>query len=76
MKIDGNDIPKGLLQVNEQHRVGNEGYDIGAKILTDFFKEQLKQFDTPELDPLGHKIIQACLNDADVQTYYDLIPKL
>lgn len=76
IKIDGTVIPKGLLQVNVQTRVGNEGYDAGAKILTDFFKEQLKQFDTPELLPLGHKIIEACLNDASVEDYYDLIPKL
>ncbi len=76
MKIDGNEVPKGLLQVNEQSRVGNEGYDAGAKILTDFFKEQLVQFDTSDIDPLGHKIIQACLDDASVQDYYDLIPKL
>ena len=76
VKIDGTPIPKPLLQVNTQGRVGNEGYDIGAKMLTDFFKEQLKQFDTPELLPLGHEIIQACLNDADVETYYNFIPKL
>lgn len=76
IKIDGNNIPKPLLQVNCQGRVGNEGYDAGAKILTDFFKQELKQFDTPDLLPLGHEIIQACLNDADVETYYNLIPKL
>ena len=76
VKIDGTPIPKPLLQVNTQGRVGNEGYDIGAKMLTDFFKEQLKQFDTPELLPLGHEIIQACLNDADVETYYNFLPKL
>lgn len=76
VKIDGNAIPKPLLQVNSQGRVGNEGYDAGAKMLTDFFKQELKQFDTPELLPLGHEIIQACLNDAEVETYYNFIPKL
>ncbi len=76
VKIDGTPVPKPLLQVNTQGRVGNEGYDVGAKMLTDFFKEQLVQFDTPELSPLGHDIIQACLNDADVETYFNFIPKL
>lgn len=76
IKIDGTTIPKGLLQVNAQTRVGDDGYDAGAKILTDFFKEQLKQFDTPELLPLGHEIIQACLNDASVEDYFNFIPKL
>ena len=45
-------------------------------MLTDFFKEQLKQFDTPDLLPLGHDIIQAVLNDEDVEKFYDLIPVL
>lgn len=76
IKIDGNVIPKGFLQVNYQPEVGNEGYDIGAKILTDFFKEQLAQFNQPGLNPLGKKIIEACLNDAGVEEYYNLIPKL
>jgi hypothetical protein len=43
-------------------------------MLTDFFKEELKQFDTPELSELGHRIIQAVMDDASVQEFYDLIP--
>lgn len=76
IKIDGQIIPKGLLQVDCQREVGTEGYDAGAKILTDFFKEELKQFLVDGLDPLGKQIIEACLRDASVQEYYDLIPKL
>lgn len=76
VKIDGTEIPKGLLQVNTQARVGNEAYDKGAKMLTDFFKEQLKQFDTDDLAPLGHDIIQVCMNDGTVEDYFDLIPVL
>lgn len=76
IKIDGNVVPKGLLQVNLQPEVGNEGYDVGSKILTDFFKSQLEQFNTKELLPLGKQIIEACLNDASVEEYYKLIPKL
>ncbi len=76
IKIDGNVIPKGLLQVNHQSEVGNEAYDIGAKILTDFFKDQLKQFNVEGINPLGKQIIEACLNDASVEDYYNLIPKL
>jgi len=76
IKIDGNVIPKGFLQVNHQPEVGNDGYDMGAKILTDFFKSELKKFDTPELDSLGKKILDTCMNDGGVKEYYDLIPKL
>jgi hypothetical protein len=74
VKIDGYTVPKGLFKVNLQARVGNECYDKGAKMLTDFFKEELKQFDTPELSQLGHQIIEAVMNDASVQEFYDLIP--
>lgn len=76
IKIDGNVIPKGFLQVNHQTEVGDEAYDIGAKILTDFFKEQLQQFNVEGIHPLGKQIIEACLNDATVEDYYNFIPKL
>ncbi len=76
IKMDGAVIPKGLLQVNKQPEVGNDAYDVGAKMLVDFFKEELKSFDTEELHPLGREIIQACLNDASVEEYYNFIPKL
>lgn len=76
VKIDGTPINPGLLKVNIQGRVGNEAYDIGAKYLTDFFKEQLKKFDTPDLHPLGKKIIKAVMDDASVEEFYNLIPKL
>ena len=76
IKIDGNVIPKGFLQVNCQSLVGNDGYDAGAKILTDFFKDELKKFLQPDLSPKGREIIEACMRDASVQEYYDFIPKL
>jgi hypothetical protein len=76
MKIDGTYIPKALLQVNYQPEVGNDGYDAGAKILTDFFKSEVQKYLTPDLLPLGKRIIDLCLNDGTVQDYYDLIPKL
>lgn len=76
IKIDGTLIPKGLLKVNMQPEVGNKAYDIGAKILIDFFKEELIKYNTEELMPLGKQIIDACLNDASLDEYYNLIPKL
>ncbi|MFI3173912.1 MAG: DUF4914 family protein [Bacillota bacterium] len=76
IKMDGVPLPKGIFRVNRQLEVGVEAYDVGAKILTDFFKQELKHFDSPDLHPLGKKIIAACMNDAPVETYYNLIPKL
>lgn len=73
MKVNGADIPKRFLQVNAQPEVGEEAYDFGAKILTDFFKKELKEYLTDELDPLGKQIIEACLNDATAEQYENLI---
>ena len=76
IKIDGMLIPKGFLAVNRQPEVGDEAYDIGAKMLTDFFKKELKKYCTNGLNPLGKQIIEACLNDAPLEYYYNFIPKL
>ncbi len=76
IKIDGTVIPKGFLQVNLQPEVGNEGYDAGAKMLTDFFKEELAKYLTSDLLPLGKEIINACLNDASINDYYEFIPNM
>ena len=44
MKLDGQFIRQTFLRPETQSKLGNAGYDAGAKILTDFFKEQLQQF--------------------------------
>ncbi|MFP4698444.1 MAG: DUF4914 family protein [Eubacteriales bacterium] len=74
LKVDGKDIPKGLLRTNHQLEVGNEGYDKGSEILVNFFKEELKKFLTPDLNPLGKQIIECCLNDGKVEDYLKLMP--
>lgn len=74
LKIDGQYIRKAFLQPESQPEVGTEGYDAGAKILTDFFRKELEKYNTEELNPLGRKIIELFLNDATVQDYIDLIP--
>jgi len=74
MKVDGQYIRKAFLQPETQSELGLEGYDAGAKMLVDFFKQELEKFNTPELNPLGQKIIEACLRDAPLQEYIDLIP--
>jgi len=74
LKIDGQYIRKAFLQPEKQQEVGNEGYDAGAKILTDFFKQELEKFNTDELDPLGRQIIEMFLKGASVRDYITLIP--
>ncbi len=74
MKVDGQYIRKAFLQPETQSELGLEGYDAGAKMLVDFFKQEIVKFNTPELNPLGQQIIEACLRDASLQEYIDLIP--
>ena len=74
LRMNDTQIPPGLLQVNHQIAVGNEGYDKGAKILIDFFKKELKEFLVPDLDPFGTKIIQTFLNDGSLEEFAKLTP--
>jgi hypothetical protein len=74
LKIDGQYIRKSFLRPEMQAEIGNECYDQGAKILTEFFKEELEKFNTDLLDPLGQKIIELFLNDASVEEYENLLP--
>jgi hypothetical protein len=74
LTIEGGKIPSRFLKVYRQQEVGEAGYDAGAKILSDFFKAELQKFRTPELSETGHRIIDACLNDAPVKDYLDILP--
>jgi hypothetical protein len=74
LTINGQQIPKGLLHVHEQLEVGTSGYDAGAAILMDFFKKELSKYLTPDLHPLGRKIIQIALDNGSLQDYADVIP--
>jgi len=72
--VEGQTIPANLLRVEMQQEVGHDAYDAGTKMLQDFFAEQLESFQVADLDPLGRKIIGACLSGATAETYESLIP--
>ncbi len=74
VKIDGQQIRPTLLAPEHQSQVGVAAYDEGAAILSGFFKHELAQFLTDELDPLGRHIIEAVLEDAVVDDYEMLTP--
>lgn len=74
LKVDGQFIRMAFLQPETQAEVGIDGYDKGAKILRDFFKKEIAKFNAPELNPIGKKIIECCLNDAPLEDYIDIIP--
>lgn len=74
MKIDGQYVRQTFLRPELQSKLGFEGYDAGSKILTDFFKKQIREFMTEELDPIGRHIIELCLNDATLEDYLAVTP--
>ena len=74
MKLDGQYVRQTFLRPETQSKLGEAGYDAGAKILTDFFKDQIKQYLTDDLDPLGRQIIECCLNDGTLDDYLRLTP--
>jgi len=74
MKLDGQYIRQTFLRPEMQSKLGEEGYDAGAKILTDFIKEEVKQFLTDDLDPLGREIIECVLKDGTLDDYLALTP--
>jgi len=73
LKVNGQQIPRALLEVDEQLEVGPEGYDQGAQILIDFFKQELGKFLTDDLDPLGRRIIELCMENAPVSAYAEVM---
>jgi hypothetical protein len=74
VKLDGQQIRPTLLQPEDQSQVGVEAYDTGARILQEFFAEELSQFLTPGLDPLGREIIETCLRGGTVRDYEEITP--
>jgi hypothetical protein len=74
LHVEGIMIPRWFLQVNTQPEVGEEAYDIGASQLRDFFHKHLKEFLEPDLNPLGKRIIECCLDNGTVADFEKLIP--
>lgn len=73
LTIEGSKIPSRFLQVYKQDELGKEGYDAGAEKLYDFFRTELQQYLTPDLDPKGREIIEACLRGASVEEYEGML---
>lgn len=74
MTIDGQSIRSKFLRTETQDRMGEDGYDAGAKILTDFFAKELDKFYTDELDPLGKQIIDCFRNGGTIEDYCKITP--
>ena len=74
--VEGTKLDVELLRVEKQPEVGPDAYDEGAKILKNFFHQELKQFLTEDLDPTGRQIIECFLNDGTVHDYEQIIPAM
>lgn len=72
--IEGSKIPSRFLKVYRQNEVGETGYDAGAEILNKFFHKELVKYLSPDLMPLGKKIITACLDNCSVEDYVRILP--
>jgi hypothetical protein len=72
--IEGQSVPKRFLKPQLQAEIGDDTHTKGCKILDDYFKNELKQFLTDELDPLGREIIELFLNDGKLEDFEKLIP--
>jgi len=67
LELDQEEIPSYLLDVRLQPEVGEKGFTEGAKLLTEFFKKELEQYLTPELNPIGRRIIECFCNDGTIE---------
>jgi hypothetical protein len=74
LSVEGRAIARWFLQVDTQPEVGPEAYDKGAAILYQFFRKCLADFQGPDLDPLGQRIIECCLDGGSLRDYEAIIP--
>lgn len=74
LKIEGSMIPRVFLRVEEQLQGGMDVYEEGVRQWRGFFDRELRPFLVPDLDPLGRRIIEACLDSGTAEDYRHLIP--
>ena len=74
LQVEGRMVTNYLTKVEIQPEVGEEAYDAGARMLYDFFRKYLKEFQSKDLLPLGQRIIECCLDEGTVKDYEALIP--
>lgn len=73
LQVEGQTIGSWFFDVSQQPEVGEAAYDQGATLLTEFFHQQLSQFLVNDLEPLGKRIIEACLEGATVEEYAEIV---
>ena len=74
LTLEGSKFPSCFLKVYNQPEVGFEGYDAGAEMLRAFFKSELQKYLKEDLLQTGKRIIEACLSDASIEDYNEIVP--
>ena len=74
LTLEGSKIPSRFLKVYNQPEVGFESYDAGAEMLRDFFRTELQKYLKEDLLHTGKRIIDACLSNASIEEYNEIIP--
>ncbi len=75
LKIEGSQISNWFTQVDTQPEVGTKGYDAGAEILENFFKQELSDYRaSTDLHPIGLAIIECCMQGGSVEDYEHILP--
>jgi len=74
LQVEGRMVASWFLQVDSQPEVGETAYDRGADLLNAFFRKCLADCQSPDLDPLGQRIIACCLDGGKLEDYERLIP--
>jgi hypothetical protein len=70
VSVEGVAIPTWFLRPETQPQVGEKAYDAGAEQLRGFFAEQLNKFlRDDDLHPYGRRIIERCLEGADIDAF-------
>jgi hypothetical protein len=72
--IEGQSIDAMMFQVDKQPEVAKAGYDAGSAILREFFYEQLKEYNSSELLPLGQEILACFYSDGTLDDYLKILP--
>jgi hypothetical protein len=73
LHVEGRMVARWFLQVDTQPEVGEAAYDLGAKILDNFFRRCLVEYLTTDLEPMGRQIIECCLDGGRLEDYELLI---
>jgi hypothetical protein len=69
LQVEGQTIGSWFFHVDQQPEVGEEAYNRGAAMLTEFFHRHIGEFLHDDLLPLGRQIIEACLDGASAEQY-------